>query len=68
MDNSSDVQFFYCTYHNKVAFLYDALLCCSDGGETYGNHCTCVGPFFTKKDAEIYGNELGEILDCGYKS
>lgn len=46
---------FWCTYHGKVAAVDDKSreLRCSDGDGTYSGHCTCVGPWFTKEEAEF---------------
>jgi len=47
------MNWFWCTYHgNSAAPDTSGELKCKDGDDTYGGHCTCVGPFRTKQDAE----------------
>ena len=47
------MSWYWCTYHGNVATVSESgELRCPDGDDTYGGHCTCVGPFSSKEDAE----------------
>ena len=47
------MSWFYCTYHcNACQVNKDGELRCKDGDESHGGHCTCVGPFGSRAEAE----------------